>query len=125
MIWTWLIPHTQLPLDHVGAVGFSQPSRLRYYCNNHPLVSIWAADPMHPFDRRERLIVFICGVMMSFFVSGMSESIKSGLREDCRDSHGDSGPDFDDCISESVGPFLKSTPSSSTNPSPEFVISPF
>eukprot|EP01065_Artemidia_motanka_P033619 TRINITY_DN40638_c0_g1_i1.p1 TRINITY_DN40638_c0_g1~~TRINITY_DN40638_c0_g1_i1.p1 ORF type:complete len:431 (+),score=79.75 TRINITY_DN40638_c0_g1_i1:76-1293(+) len=43
-----------------------------YVRNNHPLLSIFTADPAHPFDRQERLLTELVTLGFSFLMSGLS-----------------------------------------------------
>eukprot|EP01062_Namystynia_karyoxenos_P075922 TRINITY_DN7377_c0_g1_i2.p1 TRINITY_DN7377_c0_g1~~TRINITY_DN7377_c0_g1_i2.p1 ORF type:complete len:516 (+),score=125.31 TRINITY_DN7377_c0_g1_i2:80-1627(+) len=45
---------------------------LFYIENNHSLVSIWTADPAHPFERRERVVTEMVTLGFSFLMSGAS-----------------------------------------------------
>lgn len=59
-----------------------------FVCNNHPLVSVFAAHAMHPFTHFERGFVYACSVIFSFVinqhvytdVASFNESTRLGAR---------------------------------------------
>jgi len=40
-----------------------------YVFNEHPLFSIFFAHPQHPYSRKERLVVAVCSLALSFFLT--------------------------------------------------------
>eukprot|EP00823_Brevimastigomonas_motovehiculus_P004432 TRINITY_DN2930_c0_g1_i1.p1 TRINITY_DN2930_c0_g1~~TRINITY_DN2930_c0_g1_i1.p1 ORF type:complete len:254 (+),score=24.16 TRINITY_DN2930_c0_g1_i1:32-793(+) len=50
--------------------------------NRHSVLSIFLAHPLHPFSRTKRLVVFVCSVMLSFFIGSLHRGLAKWDEDD-------------------------------------------